>query len=197
MKLLVAFFLIFIHSIQSQAATNVFGVVFIDTNGNGIRDKTEAGLKGISVSDQATVVQTDANGFYQITNSKGYGYVFISMPQGYKAVRSFYNKINLALGNAQADFPLVKVVSPTQFKFIHASDTHVSDMSLDRMNKFKAVVDSIKPDFILVTGDLVKDALSVPESEASSLFELYKNEIQVLLFAIPRKAMLARLLHNA
>ncbi len=183
MKLLVAFFLIFIHSIQSQAATNVFGVVFIDTNGNGIRDKTEAGLKGISVSDQATVVQTDANGFYQITNSKGYGYVFISMPQGYKAVRSFYNKINLALGNAQADFPLVKVVSPTQFKFIHASDTHVSDMSLDRMNKFKAVVDSIKPDFILVTGDLVKDALRVPESEASSLFELYKNEI--LKFQVP------------
>ncbi len=183
MKISIACFYILLYSSLSHAATGIYGVVFVDTNGNGIRDKTESGLKGIVVSDQVTVVQTDANGFYQISNSKGFGYVFISMPAGYKAIRYFYSKINLTLGNAQADFPLVKVPGPTQFKFIHASDTHVSDQSLDRMSKFKVVIDSIKPDFIIVTGDLVKDALRVPESEASTLYELYKNEI--LKFQVP------------
>ena len=162
---------------SSSYASGIYGVVFIDANGNGIREKTETGLKGVVVSDQVSAVVTDVNGFYQISSSKGFGYVFISLPSGYKAVRSFYNKVNASLSNAQVDFAIIKTVNPTHFKFIHASDTHISPQSLDRMAKFKAVADSVRPDFILITGDLVKDALRVTEAEATSLYELYKNEI--------------------
>src|SRR6185295_7881401 len=151
------------------SASGIYGVVFVDTNGNGIREKNEVGLKGVAVSDQVASVITVANGFYQIATSKGFGYVFVSIPSGYKAVRSFYSKVNASLSNVQVDFAIIKTNNPTRFKFIHASDTHISPQSLDRMAKFKAAVDSVRPDFILVTGDLVKDALRVSEAEASSL----------------------------
>jgi hypothetical protein len=38
------------------------GSVFIDTNKNGVRDKGEEGIVGVLVSNQITVVATDATG---------------------------------------------------------------------------------------------------------------------------------------
>ena len=182
MKLFILPFLVFC-AVSNLSATTISGIVFNDTNGNGLRDKSEVGMKGVVISDQVNVVQTDVNGFYQIPATKGFGFVFISLPQGFKSSRSFYHKIDLGSNNAQVDFPLVKTSTHAQFTFIHASDTHISDNSLDRMQKFKAVVDSVRPDFVLVTGDLVKDALRVPEKEATSLYELYKTE--TLKFSVP------------
>jgi predicted MPP superfamily phosphohydrolase len=162
----------------SSRAVTVTGIVFGDTNGNGTKDKNETGIKGVAVSDQVNVVVTDANGGYQLLDSKGFGVVFISTPMGYKPVKSYYQKVDASSSTVQADFALTKITSPTQFKFIHASDTHISDKSLDRFTKFRAAVDSVKPDFVVVTGDLVRDALRVPEKEATSLYEMYKTESQ-------------------
>lgn len=178
MKIFIGLLIILVSSSGQISGTSLSGIVFTDTNGNGLRDKNENGIKGVTVSDQVNVVVTDANGFYQIPTAKGFGVVFISLPQGYKATRSFYSKIDLERGNSQVDFALTKIPGPTHFKFIHASDTHIEEKSLDRMRKFQALVDSIKPDFVIVTGDLVADALRVPEKQASSLYEMYKSETQ-------------------
>ncbi len=169
---------LFLFAAFASNALTISGTVFNDSNGNGVKDKNEAGLKGVAVSDQVNVVVTDANGTYQLSDSKGFGLVFVSLPQGYKPLKSYYQKVDGANQNAQADFALVKVASPTQFKFIHASDTHISEKSLERFTKFRAVVDSVKPDLVLVTGDLIRDALRVPEKEATSLYEMYKAESQ-------------------
>ncbi|HWA35868.1 MAG TPA: metallophosphoesterase, partial [Cyclobacteriaceae bacterium] len=147
-------------------------------NGNGIKDKNETGIRGVAVSDQVNVVVTDTNGAYQLTDSKGFGVVFVSIPMGYKPLKSYYQKVDLGLNTVQADFALTKAAAPASFKFIHASDTHISDKSLGRFTKFRAAVDSVKPDFVVVTGDLVRDALRVPEKEATSLYEMYKTESQ-------------------
>jgi hypothetical protein len=178
-------FAILFFILANQAyATNLSGVVFVDINGNGIRDANEQGLKGVSVSDQINVVSTDQNGFYLIPNSRGYGFVFISTPNGYRLMRPFYHKVDVNGINAHVDFALTKTSTHTQFTFVHASDTHISDKSLDRMQKFRDAVDSLRPDFVIVTGDLVKDALRVSEKEASSLFELYKSETAKFSFPI-------------
>jgi predicted MPP superfamily phosphohydrolase len=171
------FVLLFCAGSLLAQAGSISGMVFNDANGNGIRDTGETGMKGVAVSDQVNVVITDANGFYNLPNSKGFGYVFITQPNGFKAQRSYFQKVDLGLSAVHVDFALVKVNTPTQFKFIHASDTHISDKSLDRIARFHAVIDSVRPDFVLVTGDLVKDALRVGEKEATSLYELYKNEM--------------------
>ncbi len=83
-----------------------------------------------------------------------------------------------AAGNTLSiDFPVLAGTPHGCFSFIQASDTHVSEKTLDRMRKFRAVVDSVKPDFVIITGDLVKDALWVPETDARGLYELFQREI--------------------
>jgi 3',5'-cyclic AMP phosphodiesterase CpdA len=47
----------------------------------------------------------------------------------------------------------------------------------------KAIVDSVKASFVIMTGDLVKDALRVPETEARRLYGLYTDAIQT--FNVP------------
>ncbi len=162
---------------QILFAADLSGIVFTDSNNNGIRDRNESGIKGVAVSDQVQVVLTDANGNYHIVNSAGYGYVFISLPQGYTAT-TYYHKIDQAGTKQMVDFALTRAQIPTDITFIHASDIHISEKSLDRIHKLQAVIDSIMPDFVLVTGDLVKDALRVPEKEAAGLYELYLSEIK-------------------
>ncbi len=171
-----AFVVLLVLCAFSVSAIPVSGYVFFDKNNNGIKDNGEEGIKGVSVSDQVDVVQTNAQGQYQL-DAKGYGLVFISVPDGYRAGKSYYIKTSDAI-NATWSFPLIKIKVPAEFKFIHASDTHLSEVSLDRTHRLKTLADSLKPEFVLVTGDLIKDALRVPENEAASLYEMYIREIK-------------------
>ncbi|MEJ1241054.1 metallophosphoesterase [Chryseolinea sp. T2] len=157
----------------SALAIATSGYVFHDKNGNGVRDKGEEGIRGVAVSDQFDVVQTNAEGLYQL-DAKGYGFVVISVPDGYKANKSYY--LTTTGTRSTWDFPLTKITIPLEFRFVHASDTHISEASLNRTQRLKVLADSLKPEFVLVTGDLIKDALRVPESEAASLYEMYVRE---------------------
>ncbi|GAA5041038.1 hypothetical protein GCM10023317_96900 [Actinopolymorpha pittospori] len=61
----------------------ISGVVYEDRNENGERDEGERGLKGVSVSDGRTIVQTDGAGGYRIeTDSERRitDLVFVSQP---------------------------------------------------------------------------------------------------------------------
>jgi hypothetical protein len=161
-------------------ANKIQGVVYHDKNKNGQRDSDETGIGGVAVSDQVQVVKTDAQGKYQINNSNGFGFVMISQPAGFYTT-TWWQKINPE--NTSLDFALVSTANPTSFSFIHASDTHISEKSLDRMQKLRDIVTATHPDFMLVSGDLVKDALRVSEKEASGYYELYKKEISK--FSLP------------
>lgn len=151
----------------------ITGRVFIDQNKNGIFDPGEKGVAGVAVSDQQTVVVTDAGGIYRMQPASTATFVMISKPTGYKARAGYWKRLDAA----QFDFPLEAVAETSTFSFIHASDTHISEKSEERTQKLKTVVDRLKPDFVLVTGDLVRDALRVPEEEARRYYELYVSNI--------------------
>jgi predicted phosphodiesterase len=141
----------------------------------------------VAVSDQVNVVTTNDEGFYQIANPAGYGIIFITIPNNYGIIKSFWHILSLT-NAAQINFPLSKIHTASSFKFIQASDTHISENSIDRMDKFRAIVDSVKPDFVIITGDLVRDALRVPEEEATRLYELFmkeSNKIKTSLWCVP------------
>jgi hypothetical protein len=171
---------------HSASVPRVFvrGYVFLDNNHNGIKDDNEQGIRGVAVSDQVNVVITDDKGYYQIREMAGFGCIFICMPDGYTSFHGYWQKIAATptrssdtATTVSINFPLLSTAAHPSFSFIQASDTHVSEKTLDRMQKFRDVVDSVKPDFVIITGDLVKDALRVPEIEARGLFELFKREI--------------------
>ena len=158
---------------QTQAPTPVSGVVFEDTNQNGRRDAGERGLGGVAVSNQHEVAQTAADGSYMLRGA-GYGVVFVSLPSGFVSVGRFWQTAPPAAGGA--DFALAARPSSATFTFIHASDTHVSKASVARVQQLRAIAEARRPEFVLVTGDLVRDALRVGEEEARGYYDLYTEE---------------------
>lgn len=161
---------------------DITGTVFVDANANGVRDPGERGMAGVEVSNQDTVVVTDASGAFRMTRP-GTGIVFVSAPDGYRSVGTFWRPAGETLA-----FPLAKSATGATFSFVHASDTHISPASQRRTQRLRAVVDSIGPDLLLVTGDLVRDALRVPEAEARSYYELFAKEASAFktpMFTVP------------
>ena len=150
-----------------QAPQTVSGTVFVDATGNGIRDAGETGLRGAAVSNQLDVVATAEDGSYRLPGP-GTGVVFISVPEGYRAARFWTTP-----DRGKADFALVRQPASPEFAFVHASDTHISPQSLPRVEKLRGWVTGERPAFVLVSGDLVQDALRVGETEARGYYDLY------------------------
>jgi hypothetical protein len=150
------------------------GTVFLDRNGDGERQPDETGVAGARVSDQQSTVLTGARGEWSIAHAGGYGVVYASAPAGYRVAGSFWKPASP--GAIAIDFPLVAAPTPRSFTFIHASDPHVSEASVARLRAARAIVEQQHPDFVLMTGDLVKDALRVGEAEARGYYDLYVGE---------------------
>ncbi len=147
-------------------AVEIKGYVFEDANGNNIKDRKESGISHVLVSDQMNTTTTNENGEFKLISQEDLPYLFISMPNGY--VGKIYYPKGLGM-----NFPLQKNTNQREFKFIHASDTHVDSLNLPRMQRFREMADSLGADFVLISGDLIRDALRVREEVAVAYYELY------------------------
>ncbi len=174
----------------------VRGVVFDDANNNGLRDTGERGIAGAAVSDQSAVAQTAADGSYKLQSTSDAALVFVSLPEGWSAPRGFWQMLQFTNNEARADFALrprtlqaaQQSTPPSDFIFIHASDTHLSPRSVPRIERLREIVEREKPAFVLITGDLVRDALRVPEAEARGYYDLLVAELAkfpVPVFTVP------------
>ena len=160
----------------AQAPSPIAGVVFEDANRNGRRDVGERGVSGVAVSNQRDVVQTGADGGYSLSRGP-YGLVFISLPDGYASVGEFWRAAPPS-SSSPADFALTVHQASTTFTFMHASDTHVSAQTVGRLQQLRTIAEKYRPDFVLVSGDLVRDALRVGEEEARGYYDLYTEEVR-------------------
>jgi hypothetical protein len=162
-----------VSAMPGAQPSDVSGVVFMDANGNGVRDGGERGLPNVVVSNQDAVVATDASGRYRLPR-RANGVLFVSVPDGFRSVGTFWRGVDTT--TSTADFPLAPVARATEFTFIHASDTHISPAVVARTERFRALAESLNPAFVIITGDLVKDALRVGETEATGYYELFQRE---------------------
>jgi hypothetical protein len=158
----------------------IHGVVYVDANANGKRDAAERATPGVMVSNQHDVVITDSLGRFTIS-SGGTGIVFVSVPDGFHSSGAFWRATTAS--PASFDFGLVPEVQPRTFSFVHASDPHIATENVDRFRRFRGMADSLNPAFVLMGGDLVRDAMSQSESDARSYFDLYVAESKA--FHIP------------
>ena len=60
------------------------------------------------------------------------------------------------------------------FSFIHASDTHLDEESVPRFWRLREITEERGVDFVLMTGDLIRDALRGSEETARERFELFR-----------------------
>jgi hypothetical protein len=153
------------------AGFEISGHVFVDRNANGTREAGEPGVAGVAVSDQIQVATTSADGSFRFQSGGETGLVYVSVPDGYELTGRWWQRAGPAAG--PMTFGLREAPLEASFAFVHASDTHVSEASLPRMDRLRAVVGSTKPSLVLITGDLVRDALRVGEAEARGYYELF------------------------
>ena len=157
-------------------------MVFDDRNANGQRDAGEPGVARVVVSNQVEAVVTDSLGSFRLAGA-GTGVIFVSVPDGSRATSRFWQPAGTSL-----NFGLAKGPAQDGVTFIHASDTHIESRSVARVDRLRAIVDSVNPAFLLVTGDLTRDALRVPEAEARGYYELYMREtarIRIPVWNVP------------
>jgi hypothetical protein len=165
----------------------VTGRVFIDRNANGRFDAGERGLPDVAVSNQQDVVLTSADGTFTLSSFGPTGVVFVTVPDGYQSRGDFFRRLDAA-ASAPLEFALAPRPATGPLTFVHASDTHIAEAVRPRMRRLVALIDSIKPSFVIVTGDLVRDALRVGETEARGYYELFQREashIAAPLWTVP------------
>ena len=144
----------------------ITGTVFVDKNSDGVMQASEGGIANTAVSDGHQVVITNSMGKYQLDTEPG-RFVFVSLPKGYKAVKSFYSTVE---SEEKIDFPVSRWLESAadSIRFVQITDLHIKDKG-----SAQTVIDDIadvntmnpKPAFVVATGDLVDDAKNVSEYE--------------------------------
>lgn len=169
---MIRFLVLLIPAALSAQATITLSA-FEDRNGNGARDAGDRLLPNVVFSNQRDVERSGAAGTARIERGPS-GIVFVSLPNGYRSVGPFWRAP--APGDSSLSFALQRAPAPRTFSFVHASDPHIAPASVDRTRRFRKLVDSLRPDFTIVTGDLIRDAMSQQEPLARSYFELFDTE---------------------
>ena len=167
------------------AQGNLSVTVFDDRNANGTRDPGERPVPSVVVSNQRDVVPTDASGVARLERGPT-GIVFISVPNRYRSVGSFWRAPTPT--DSQLTFALQPAPAPSTFTFVHASDPHIAPENVQRTRRMRQLIDSIRPDFTILTGDLIRDAMSQQEPLSRSYFELFNAETRGLatpLWTVP------------
>lgn len=161
---------------QSEVSGQLAGVVFVDADGDGRRGPTERGLPDIVVCSRSDCERTLDDGTYEVRVEPGYRIVWVRQPDGFRAARGFWRRVPADPFEWLVNFPLEESPLARDFSFIHASDTHLDEESLPRIRLLREITHERGVDFVLITGDLIRDALRVPESTARERFELFVQE---------------------
>ncbi len=184
MKKIVTLAIVLSSAMALHAQHMAKGYVFEDANNNGKRDRKEAGIAGVSVSNGIAVVQTDEKGRYEIPAGND-NILFVIKPSGYqppvneKNQPAFYY-IHKPAGSpeyfrfkgveptgklpASVDFPLTKSPDSEHFTALIFGDPQpYNDQEIQYFSK--GIVDEVKGiqqvAFGLSLGDLVGDSLDL------------------------------------
>ena len=145
-------------------------------------------MAGIVVCSRSDCASTDDDGTYEVQVEPGYRVVWARQPDGYRAARGFWRRVPADPFEWLVNIPLEASPPVSAFSFIHASDTHLDEESLPRFRRLRALTEERGVDFVLITGDLIRDALRVPEATARERYELFRKErdaFPVPLWVVP------------
>lgn len=170
------------------------GVVYVDGNHNGVRDRREQGLSNVQVSNGVDVVQTDAKGYYDLPVGDD-NIIFVIKPSGYMFPLDETNHpqfycLHKPKGSPETkyagvsatgklpkslDFPLHKTEEPNSFSAFIFGDPQAYNM--DELAYFKkGIVAEAKlrkgPVFGISLGDLVGDDLSLHPAYKQTIGEM-------------------------
>lgn len=134
------------------------GTVFIDINGNGLRDAGESAARNVAVSDGLNVTKTDSRGQFTLPGHESERFVFITTPSGFQTYNRHYIPIEPSV--ASYDFGIIPYDAHTSKKgahrFIQVTDSEIfntegNEAWVDDIRKF---ADNEDVAFVVHTGDI-------------------------------------------
>lgn len=170
---------------QSEVEGVVAGVVFDDPDADGQRGPGDSGVEGVLVCTRVGCATTDAEGTYEVPVAPGTAVVWVSTPEDRRAPNGFWRRVPADPFEWLVNIPLTEAEgeSPSTFRFLHASDTHLDEESLPRFRKMREIAESRGVQLVIITGDLVRDALRVPAETATERYRLLRREVDA--FSMP------------
>lgn len=151
--------LAFVPALLFAVAVNAqhTGTVFIDSNGNGVRDSKESAAKGVVVSDGLNVTTTDSQGHFSLPGHEGERFIFITTPSGFKTFNKHY--IPISPSTESYSFGIIPYDAHTKsgaHRFIQVTDSEIfntegNDVWVDDIRRF---ADNEDVAFVVHTGDI-------------------------------------------
>jgi len=140
------------------------GIVFSDTNQNGIPDFGESGIAGVCVSNGKTVVQTDASGKWELP-AGNMNSVFVIKPAGYEVplnqdyIPQHYYLLEKGKSSEKIHFPLYPVDENDKFSVLFFGDTQARGLREVNFIMHDVVEECMETDaaFGVSLGDIVAD----------------------------------------
>ena len=129
------------------------------------------GVAGVSVSDGDEVTQTDDQGRFWLPSAKRFGYVFISVPGGYRvpvngAYPLFWQKTTGTADEVEAFSFTLTPEKQDRFKVVASADLHLADRYSSRdlrtyredyLPRLQEIADAGVPAYNVVLGDMTWD----------------------------------------
>ena len=151
-------YIIFMFIILPNIKAQYRGIVFFDKNYNNKYDIGDESLDGCLVTNGFDIVKTDSEGFFQLDYNEKFRFVYLTLPSGFYAEKQFYREIDEHVDFYE--FPLLKLeksgVSNKKHKFVHLSDTEISNIEGNRywVDGLKEFCSNNDISFIVHTGDI-------------------------------------------
>ena len=123
------------QTFKPEKGTTVYGTVMCD----------DLPLSGVVVSDGYDCVKTDKNGYYQLVSKKTHGYVFVSVPSGYKVetdgtLPQFHKYLKSDASELErADFTLLKDGGQERHTIVVLGDIQLAGIN-DDVTQFRDFV---------------------------------------------------------
>jgi len=161
---------------EPESPDGVSGVVFEDSDGDGVRDEGEPGIAGVIVSNGTSARLTGKDGKYSLP-AEG-DFVFITIPGDHTPTGSWHRPV------AGDDFDFGLQPAPEKdgsgFTFAQITDIHLSADHLPAFNELIAELNQISPDFVVATGDLIVEGNSATVAQAGEWFNVYRDAVAQL-----------------
>ncbi|MCC7491704.1 MAG: metallophosphoesterase [Fimbriimonadaceae bacterium] len=156
----------------------VRGRVGLDVNGDGRLSADEPPLAGVVVSDETSLVRSDAAGRYQLTLA-GPATVFVVNPSGTWPSGRWWQPVT---AGAAIDFALVRQDQSGPLTFVQGTDMHWNPTASPQYQQYIAALNALPPSvrFVLHTGDLVRDWNGTTADAAQELLTGYQRDTAAL-----------------
>ena len=152
------FLALFLTVVSPLFGEGVSGLVFEDSNRNGVKDRGEIGLAGVVVTDGFNLTKSDSRGQFKLEVKEDRAkFIYVTTPNGYEPIGAFYRWLDSSVEGSKSNrkylFSLAKSSAKNSEMIVHISDSEAR-IYRDWIDRLKEFTQREKPAAIIFSGDI-------------------------------------------